>query len=89
MKFILPQFAVLGLGAPELIVIVIILAILVALAVLVAAVVIAIARRGSREVANVPNHTQKKCPDCAEFVRAEARVCKHCGYRFDVEPSKA
>ncbi len=25
----------------------------------------------------------KFCPDCAEIVRAPARVCKHCGYRFD------
>lgn len=24
----------------------------------------------------------KKCPDCAETVLADARVCKHCGYRF-------
>lgn len=24
----------------------------------------------------------KKCPDCAETILAEARVCKHCGYRF-------
>jgi hypothetical protein len=24
----------------------------------------------------------KICPDCAEEVKAEARVCKHCGYRF-------
>jgi hypothetical protein len=37
----------------------------------------------------------KKCPDCAETVRAEAHVCKHCGYRFDpaadsspVEPAR-
>jgi hypothetical protein len=28
----------------------------------------------------------KRCPDCAEFVRAEARVCKHCGYRFAPAP---
>jgi len=25
----------------------------------------------------------KTCPDCAETVLAGARVCKHCGYRFD------
>jgi hypothetical protein len=24
----------------------------------------------------------KQCPDCAETVLADARVCKHCGYRF-------
>ena len=24
----------------------------------------------------------KKCPDCAETVLADARVCRHCGYRF-------
>lgn len=25
---------------------------------------------------------RKKCPDCAEFVMAEAKKCKHCGCRF-------
>ena len=31
----------------------------------------------------------KVCPDCAETVLAEAKVCKHCGKRFeeDAEPS--
>lgn len=26
---------------------------------------------------------EKTCPDCAEKVQEAARVCKHCGYRFD------
>lgn len=25
----------------------------------------------------------KPCPDCAEIVLAEARICKHCRYRFE------
>jgi hypothetical protein len=25
----------------------------------------------------------KRCPDCAELVLTGARVCKHCGYRFE------
>jgi len=29
--------------------------------------------------------TQKTCPECAESVQKNARVCKHCGYRFDGE----
>ncbi len=24
----------------------------------------------------------KRCPDCAEEVQDDARVCKHCGYDF-------
>ncbi len=28
----------------------------------------------------------KTCPDCAETVLAAARVCKHCGYRFEPLP---
>jgi hypothetical protein len=33
-------------------------------------------------VAPQADSATKKCPDCAETVLADARVCKHCGYRF-------
>lgn len=30
--------------------------------------------------------THVKCPDCAELVLAEARVCKHCGCKLVPQP---
>jgi Uncharacterised protein family UPF0547 len=33
-----------------------------------------------------PSGPTQTCPDCAETVLAAARVCKHCGYRFDAQP---
>jgi hypothetical protein len=27
----------------------------------------------------------KLCPDCAEEVKGAAKVCKHCGYRFEAK----
>jgi hypothetical protein len=33
--------------------------------------------------ASVAARATKKCPDCAEEVKAAARVCHYCGYRFD------
>jgi hypothetical protein len=34
---------------------------------------------------SVGNSEINKCPDCSEFIKLEANVCKHCGKRFDLK----
>ncbi|MES2422066.1 MAG: zinc ribbon domain-containing protein [Pseudomonadota bacterium] len=31
------------------------------------------------------NYAEATCPECAETIKAAAKVCKHCGYRIDAE----
>jgi hypothetical protein len=30
----------------------------------------------------------RRCPDCRRLIRADARVCLHCGYRKPARPSR-
>lgn len=91
MNLLTPKLAVFGLGIPELIVIVIVLGMLAAPIVI---VIWLLVRRpsDSSQPAGVPPPGlpppigMKKCPDCAEVVQPDARVCKHCGFRFDAQP---
>ena len=40
------------------------------------------------EKEEVPNSTLKKCPQCAEEVKAEAKICRFCRYNFPEQPSE-
>ncbi len=37
---------------------------------------------GNTEDTSISPSTHVKCPDCAELVRREARICKHCGCKL-------
>ena len=48
---------------------------------LLAVIVLAIAGRPASTDAPRPD-THVKCPDCAELILKQAKVCKHCGCRL-------
>lgn len=39
-------------------------------------------RGGKKTTATPTPDTHVKCPDCAELVRREAKVCRHCGCKL-------
>jgi hypothetical protein len=41
------------------------------------------------ETAWTSSRSTKKCPDCAETILADAKVCKHCGYRCTSDAAQA
>ncbi|MDO8587373.1 MAG: zinc ribbon domain-containing protein [Armatimonadota bacterium] len=42
-----------------------------------------IAAAGLPRITGTADYMAKKCPDCGEPIRIEARVCRFCGHKYD------
>lgn len=38
--------------------------------------------RGSRQARPAPRSDRRRCPECAEDIHVEAKVCRYCGHRL-------
>ena len=53
---------------------------------IVGAIVFVVARAGSGKSHSVSSDDERiRCPECAEWIMAEAMKCRFCGIRFDQE----
>lgn len=43
-------------------------------------------RRGRDERDEAPRSDRRRCPECAEDIHVEAKVCRYCGHRLVVDP---
>lgn len=43
-------------------------------------IIYAVLHKGRKSTADADD--LKKCPDCAEMIKIDAKVCRHCGRRF-------
>ena len=62
-----------------------------ALSPLIGALIVAIRQPSSKvlEKRELASGQLKKCPACAELIKADARKCKHCGEVLATDPAKA
>jgi TM2 domain-containing membrane protein YozV len=42
---------------------------------------------GNKNKKSIEDKTMMKCPECAEMIKNEAKICKHCKSTMEVQPA--